>query len=138
MGRQDASRTRRDPTAPQGCGVSCPYPDLSPSWAYKQYRCRCERCRGWRSEKSRRDGNYERRYRTRRPDDGVVDWLIVDRLLSGEATLTDATYGEALEAARRGYGREGWWSWCEGALGLRSAAIRRIADEKRGRIGGAA
>ncbi len=109
--------------------MSCPYPDLSPSWAYKRYRCRCERCRTWRHEEHLREQPAETRHRRRRYDDGVVDWLIVDRLLSGEADLTDATYGEALEAARRAYGREGWWTWCDKALGLRSQRIKAIADE---------
>lgn len=116
--------------------MTCIAPDFAPSTAYRNYGCRCERCRAWKREAMRaydaRRTASPGRARRRRYDDGVVDWLIVDRLLSGEADITDATYGEALEAARRAYGRDGWWTWCDKALGLRSQRIKAIADEMAG------
>jgi hypothetical protein len=134
--------TVHQPAQPHTDGP-CLWPNIAAVSAHRK-GCRCTRCReAIRDARRRRRaeaaaGKPPRAHGRRRPDDGIVDWLVVDRLLAGQATLEDATYGEALEAARRGYGRDGWWSWCDKVLGLRSPKIHQIADEMAARVGGAA
>lgn len=65
----------------------------------------------------------------RLPDDGIVDPVTVDRLIAGTTTPDRATLTEAIEAARRTYGTDGWWVFCADRLRLRSQITRRIADD---------
>jgi hypothetical protein len=112
--------------------TTCLSPNRQPSTAYKDHGCRCPRCLDWKADYNARQ-RAARALKSsalrRRDDDGIVDVEVVRRLVAGYITPADATYGEAIEAARWAYGRDGWYSWCQNVLGLRSERIRRIAAE---------
>lgn len=88
--------------------------------------CRCDTCRAWK----RRDNEAQRARRGPRPtsavDDGVIDEVVVERLLAG--IDVPSTRRERLEAARVAYGREGWHELCK-RLGINSARARQITRE---------
>ena len=83
--------------------------------------CRCLDCRLAASRAKGRDGTA-----ILTVDDGIVDEVVVERLLAGVPTAS--TRRERLEAARVAYGREGWHELCK-RLGINSARARQITSE---------
>ena len=103
--------------------------------AYR-HGCRCEPCsdlnrrvkREYRQGK--RAGSLDP-HRSRRPSDGIVDWVVVDQLIAGTASWTDATMEEAIAAAHAARRGDGWYAWCAETLHLRHDVIAGIAAERR-------
>ena len=99
-------------------------------YAYTKLKCRCLDCRAYKSAKNRayREAHPKTR---RRADDGIVDEVVVERLIDGRMTWQEATMRERLTAARVTFGREGWFGFCEKSLRLNSAKVSEIAAELR-------
>ena len=120
-------------------------------YAYRRRGCRCDVCvtgatarrkaqpseqREARRERNRRYVAKRRAERAlrddptphRRPDDGIIDTVVADRLLDGTLPWWQATMPEALEAARRGFARGLGWEAIATATHLRSTDI---TDAKR-------
>lgn len=112
-------------------------------YSYKKLKCRCDDCRTAYSERITQQPSHspearaerQARYQARRAaalaaraevDDGIVDEIVVERLLAGIPTAS--TRRERLEAARVAYGREGWHDLCK-RLGINSARARQITRE---------
>ena len=94
--------------------------------------CRCDDCRAynrrtvnaWRERQEIRPQHRDRN--GNRIDDGVIDPVVIERLLAG--IDVPSTRSERLEAARIAYGREGWHDLCK-RLGINSARARQITRE---------
>jgi hypothetical protein len=100
----------------------------SPS-TYRHHGCRCDAC----VEANRQ---YHRDMRRRRglkrpaslPDDGIVDWVVVERLLNREAQWDEARPKERRAAAARAFarGQEDAYVFASEYLRLRSEAIKSV------------
>lgn len=86
------------------------------------HRCRCDAC----------DAAYRaatgRAPRPGRPDDGIVDWVVVDRLVERTMPWQDATVAERKAAAARAFarGQEDAYTFAQDFLRLRSEAIKAV------------
>jgi hypothetical protein len=65
-------------------------------------------------------------------DDGIIDEIAVERLLSGHLHWTGATLAEREEACRRICGEPGWSRVASDVLNLRSNTIKKISQRVRG------
>lgn len=96
--------------------------------------CRCEDCyraqREYQTEWRRRQRG-TRNFRKTPADDGIVDWVVVDRLLARRMRWTDATLPERLEAARVAYRRweSGAESFAQEYLRLNTPLIKAVRAE---------
>lgn len=102
---------------------------------YRIHGCRCDECRAYKSR--RNAANKERRREQRAaaakaanaPDDGIVDWVVVERLAAGVMDWHGANRGEREDAARRMLARGEGWDVVTLRTGLRHTTVKRLRDE---------
>jgi len=100
-------------------------------FAYAKHKCRCDVCVAYKSAKNRAYRESHPKPRRRKPDDGIVDEVVVERLLARRMSWRDATMRERVAAAYAAWGRDGWYVFCEQVLALRSERVTQIAHEMR-------
>lgn len=84
------------------------------------------------AERQRRDVRNARRPSRAKPrpqEDGIVDWVVVERLAAGVMSWRDATRGEREDAARRMLARGDGWDVVTERTGLRHTTVKRLRDE---------
>ncbi len=106
------------------------------AYAYNKLGCRCDACRAAYAERRRQWASAAPKHRTGpllsrnggRADDGIVDWVVVERLLAREMPWRDATLSERKAACARAFA-QGWedaYVYAQDYLRLRSDAIKAV------------